>query len=326
MKKKIQVFLSSTYTDLLDERQAAVAAILKAGHIPAGMELFTAGDKSQFETICRWIDESDVFMLILGGRYGSIEPKSKSSYIELEYNYAVEKKKPLFAVIITEDALERRVKQHGSSVLEKEHPDQYKHFRDKVLGKMTAFYEDPKDIKLAVHETLAGFIDQYSFSGWVSGSDVPDTKPLLDEIKQLRLELDKCRLQSAEIQKRLERSTPASPSTDEMRELIDTIDSVEINAKALKKETDNNKLPDKIPLINLFFGFKENLITGVTNKYGISEVQRFLYFNVCPRLQVYGLVKNEKIPGVQYRRFAITEKGTKLIAYIEKNKLLKIDE
>ncbi len=42
MDKKLQVFVSSTYRDLIDERQAAVQAILDAGHIPAGMELFKA--------------------------------------------------------------------------------------------------------------------------------------------------------------------------------------------------------------------------------------------------------------------------------------------
>ncbi|MCV5233546.1 DUF4062 domain-containing protein, partial [Escherichia coli] len=72
MKKKLQVFVSSTYEDLKHDRQAAVSAILKAGHIPAGMELFTSGDQSQMDTIRRWIDESDVYMLILGGRYGSV--------------------------------------------------------------------------------------------------------------------------------------------------------------------------------------------------------------------------------------------------------------
>ena len=71
--KKYQVFISSTYTDLREERQAAVEAILKAGHIPAGMELFTSTNKSQWTIIQRWIDESDIYMLILGGRYGSIE-------------------------------------------------------------------------------------------------------------------------------------------------------------------------------------------------------------------------------------------------------------
>jgi len=47
-----------------------IAPILKAGHIPAGMELFTVGDQTQLQVIRRWIEESDVFLLILGGRYG----------------------------------------------------------------------------------------------------------------------------------------------------------------------------------------------------------------------------------------------------------------
>lgn len=41
-----------------------------------------------------WIEESDVYMLILGGRYGSIEPKSGKSYTQLEYEYALELGKP----------------------------------------------------------------------------------------------------------------------------------------------------------------------------------------------------------------------------------------
>ena len=105
-KKKMQVFVSSTYEDLRAERQAAVAAILSAGHIPAGMELFTAGDQSQLEVIYRWIDESDVFMLILGGRYGTVEKRSAKSYIHLEYEYALKQEKPFFAVVITEEHLE----------------------------------------------------------------------------------------------------------------------------------------------------------------------------------------------------------------------------
>ena len=78
-KKKLQVFVSSTYIDLKEERQAAVQAILTADHIPAGMELFSAGDQSQMDEIRRWIDESDVFLLILGGRYGTVENSSQKT-------------------------------------------------------------------------------------------------------------------------------------------------------------------------------------------------------------------------------------------------------
>ena len=110
VRKRLQVFVSSTFCDLIQERQAAVEAILTAGHIPAGMELFTAGDESQMEVIKQWIDESDVYLMILAGRYGSTEPNTGKSYTQLEYEYAVGQAKPLFACAITEDALDERVK------------------------------------------------------------------------------------------------------------------------------------------------------------------------------------------------------------------------
>lgn len=188
MKKKLQIFISSTYTDLIDERQAAVSAILKAGHIPAGMELFTSGDESQMETIKRWIDESDVFMLILGGRYGSIEPNSSLSYTELEYDYAVRSGKPFFAVVIEELALEQKVKEQGSGVIEIDNAEKLKAFRKKVLSKTSAFFKDVQDIKLAVFETISDFLGRHSFTGWVSGSEIPDIQTFTDQINNLREE------------------------------------------------------------------------------------------------------------------------------------------
>lgn len=51
MDKKLQVFISSTFTDMQEERQAAVEAILKCGHIPAGMELFSADNKNNLKLL-----------------------------------------------------------------------------------------------------------------------------------------------------------------------------------------------------------------------------------------------------------------------------------
>ncbi len=120
MKKKLQIFISSTYSDMKEERQAAVEAILKSGNIPAGMELFTSGNESQLQAIMRWIDESDIYVLLLGGRYGSIEKSSGLSYTEVEYDYAVTQKKPYFAIVITEESLDKKVKSLGINVIEKE--------------------------------------------------------------------------------------------------------------------------------------------------------------------------------------------------------------
>ena len=72
------------------------------------MELFKAG-KSQMETIRKWIDESDVYMLILGGRYGSIEKESGLNYTRLEYKYALSKDMPIFAIVLSDSFLTQKI-------------------------------------------------------------------------------------------------------------------------------------------------------------------------------------------------------------------------
>ena len=195
-RRKLQVFVSSTYHDLLDDRQAAVAAILKAGHIPAGMELFTAGDKSQLETIKRWIDDCDIFMLILAGRYGSLEPESGLSYTEIEYNYALAQNKPFFSVVMEDEALNERSKSDPRTYLEQHEPKKLDTFRAKVKSSMCSFYKDANGIKLAVHESLPELQREHSLSGWIPAATVPDATVLVaeigrltDENKQLSVEL-----------------------------------------------------------------------------------------------------------------------------------------
>lgn len=186
--KKLQVFVSSTYIDLREERQAAVEAILSSGNIPAGMELFSAGDESQMTVIERWIDESDVYLLILGGRYGSVEKKSGKSYTHWEYEYALSKGKPLFAVVISEKALDEKVKIEGRMVIEQENPAGLKEFRTIVLQNLVKFWDDKKDIKIAIHETLADFTYRKELIGWIRGDNAVNAVLLAEEIARLTKE------------------------------------------------------------------------------------------------------------------------------------------
>jgi len=190
-KKKLQVFVSSTYNDLKEERQAAVEAILTAGHIPAGMELFTAGDQSQMQVIKRWIDESDVYLLILGGRYGSIEPTSQKSYIHLEYEYALEKDKPLFAVVIDEQYLQEKAKKSSGNIreiIEGDNPQKLKEFRALVLTRLVKFWNDQRDIQLAIHTTMREFSERSDVNGWIPANEAVNTGPALEEIARLTKE------------------------------------------------------------------------------------------------------------------------------------------
>ena len=204
MNKKLQVFVSSTYTDLIEERQAAVEAILDAGHIPAGMELFKAGNESQLKTIYKWIDESDVYMLILGGRYGSVESKSGKSYTQLEYEYALSKNIPVFSVVINNSYLTQKINSMGyDKVTEQDNPDKYKSFKEFVISKIIREVSDSKDIQIAIHSTLNEFINEYDLTGWIRNSKENDTNQLLKDNTNLLKENNLLNKQIQKLQEQL---------------------------------------------------------------------------------------------------------------------------
>lgn len=96
--KRYQVFISSTYEDLHVERQEVMQALLELDCMPAGMELFPAANDDQWTLIKRVIDDCDYYIVIIGGRYGSIAP-SGLSYTQMEYDYALLQGKPVIAFL-----------------------------------------------------------------------------------------------------------------------------------------------------------------------------------------------------------------------------------
>lgn len=100
MEKKYQIFISSTYIDLVEARVKVRDTILSMLHFPVGMEMFNAADEEQWEIIQETIDSSDYYVLILGQRYGSEISDAGISYTEKEFRYAREKKIPTLVFII----------------------------------------------------------------------------------------------------------------------------------------------------------------------------------------------------------------------------------
>ena len=48
LNKKYQIFISSTFIDLEEERKAVQETILSMYQFPIGMEMFSAGDEEQW--------------------------------------------------------------------------------------------------------------------------------------------------------------------------------------------------------------------------------------------------------------------------------------
>lgn len=312
--KKYQIFVSSTYVDLIDERQAAVEAILKAGHIPAGMELFTASNQSQWTIIQKWIDESDIYMLILGGRYGSIEPNSGLSYTELEYNYALAQNKPLFAVIMKDEALDNKVKQSGRCVLESDNPQKLKDFKVKVLSYMSSFFEDYKDIKLAVHESVGKLQQENKLIGWVRADELLNPQQYLDQITALQIEKEKLDKEILQLKKRVPKS---STTEDDLDELINLFSKEKVSLKRLK--TDENGYPDEISTLDAIKIFRNTLVSGASNSMNSGAQSLFIFYDLGASLQIHGLIQTEKVSnGSTARRTVLTEKGKNFLAHLSK--------
>ncbi|MEZ0607848.1 DUF4062 domain-containing protein [Fibrella sp. WM1] len=182
--RKLQIFVSSTFTDLIDERQAAVMAILTAGHIPAGMELFTAGSEEQMKVIYDWIDESDAYMLLIGGRYGSVEPNSGKSYTQLEYEYATKVGKPTFALVLHEKFIDEKVAQQTRQVvLEKKHARELEEFTSIVKRNMVKFPENIDQIKLHTRESISEIERKPGLTGWIRATDA--NQEVAEQLAQL---------------------------------------------------------------------------------------------------------------------------------------------
>lgn len=205
MDKRYQVFVSSTYVDLKEERQNVIQILMEMDCIPAGMELFPAADEEQWEFIKKVIDDCDYYLLILGGRYGSVAPDGKS-YTEKEFDYALSKGIKVIALI--HEAPEELPAKFTENTPENQ--EKLQAFRQKVsTGRLVKFWKTPKDISGIVSLSLTKTMKMYPAIGWVRADKIANEEVLGDltiiqkEKEELIIELNKQREEIAYYEERL---------------------------------------------------------------------------------------------------------------------------
>lgn len=184
--KRYQVFVSSTYTDLTAARQAVLLTLLTMDCLPAGMELFGAVDEEQFEFIKRVIDDSDYYVLIIGGRYGTVAADGKS-YTEKEYDYAVATGKKVLA-FVHESPDTLQAKDYEDTP---EGRDRLKAFQAKVdKGRLRTTWKTQDDLAGKVAVALQKTIKLHPAVGWVRADTIANVTAL-NELNELRKENDR---------------------------------------------------------------------------------------------------------------------------------------
>jgi hypothetical protein len=176
MDKKYQVFVSSTYEDLKEVRSAVITTLLKAGFMPTGMEYFTATSKTQWEVIEKIIPQCDYYVVIVAGKYGSIEPVSGISYTEKEYDLAVSSGVPAMGFLY-KDIENLKFKQVES---EEGRKNKLKQFHEKIKSRMSDFWTNKDELATKVLASLHNEVVRNPRVGWVRANEVKcEANPIL---------------------------------------------------------------------------------------------------------------------------------------------------
>lgn len=163
MKKKYQVFISSTYADLKEERMAVTQCLLDNDCIPVGMEQFPASGMSQMEYIKKMLDDCDYYILILAGRYGTLD-KDGIGFTEKEFDYACQKNIPIMSFVFEDSSLIPNGKSEQTDLGKKK----LAAFRKKVCdSRMVNFHTTIDQLKANVATSINKCIRDFPAIGWV---------------------------------------------------------------------------------------------------------------------------------------------------------------
>ena len=234
MEKRYQIFISSTYTDLKEERDKVMRAVLDLNYFPAGMEQFPAAGIAPIEVIKSVLKDCDYYILIIGARYGSIGENGKS-FTEEEYDYAVSQGIPVIAFL------------HGNpksiSIEKSDENDKARKklelFRKKVEkgGQTVKYWNSPDDLSSKVLSSIPKAINYQPRVGWVRANEVT-SGDAQKEIDRLQKEIAKYQKELKELQNLKE----------DLKKKADKCQSLEISNQDAQKEISN--LQTKIEELN----------------------------------------------------------------------------
>lgn len=320
MDKIYQVFVSSTFEDLQEERKEVMQALLELDCMPAGMELFPASNDDQWTLIKRVIDNCDYYLLIIGGRYGSTNDKGVS-YTQMEFEYAIETGKPIISF------LPKSPGDIPSSKCEQDSNKQQKleQFKELAKKKLVKYWTTPENLGSVVSRSMIKLIKDFPAEGWVRGNTIDENS--MKEIANLQKE-------NQELRTKLERIATEPPKGSETLLQGNDMFRFGLTFCAIKKRTAIeydckekapttwNKIFAKIApfmidecteytlrrVLNDFAGSFEKWISSLNNykdmRFDDFEVSTETFIQIIVQLKALGLIE------VSSKKHSTTDKAT----------------
>jgi Domain of unknown function (DUF4062) len=172
-----KVFVSSTYEDLREERAAVQKGLLQLGCLP--VELFPAADEETWNFIKSQIDDSDYYVVVVAGCYGSQGPDG-TSFTEMEYDYAIDQKKPAIGFVHADP---------GSIVgskleISEETRAKLHKFIEKIKKRPVRQFKSPHELALEVTTSSVQLIRDRPADGYVRTSASVDFKKYSEVLEE----------------------------------------------------------------------------------------------------------------------------------------------
>ncbi len=206
MDKRYQVFVSSTFWDLKEERAKVIATLTKLDCFPAAMEFFYATSTPPWELIKQVIDKCDYYLVIIAGRYGSEHAQLKLSFTELEFKYALSKNKPVAGFIHADpERIELGKTERVPTAARK-----LEAFKKLVRKNTCAPWTTADGLGLEVAVAIQKLQRDFPAAGWVPSTAAADPareNALRERIASLEADIAALRATPTTIVKNLERGT-----------------------------------------------------------------------------------------------------------------------
>jgi hypothetical protein len=156
----MKVFISSTFRDLVEQRKRLGEELRHAGEGPVQMEFFSARPEQPLEVCLQEVRESDLFLLLVGERYGTIDERTGLSFTELEYREARSLGIPVLAFLLETES------EGGPASHAEEPARKLAAFRALVLQEQTPVTHVPPDaIPARVLGSLLRFVKEHGDGG-----------------------------------------------------------------------------------------------------------------------------------------------------------------
>lgn len=339
LDRKLQIFVSSTYGDLLPERQMILKTILDAGHIPAGMELFANTGEKVWDVINSWLAASDVVVVLLGASYGSIDPKRGIGYVELEFDTALSLGKRVLCFVLDGEYLAQKVLEHGT-FHPTDDPRWVSFYKKLTTGMYCAKPTSVLEFQQALSNAVFSLRSSQHSSGWIRLDQTLYSQEFTDHLaKSLKLNREVVRLRIdeaiAHLSAKASASDPASDiraeqskaAAEEMERVrIESVVSELKRKHAILAGTDG-KSTKKLRLVDLFLDLE---ITLSEPPFHIGPTDAY-YKYIAPKFSELGLLKIQQVnvsisslkEPEKVRVYELSETGKKVLKHLHDRRSTK---